>query len=176
MTMTDRGAAVIVFMVGVAVLDQMSLMWMRTWPIGQEWFSTCASAGSGGASGGETTAASKLGWLDEVAVVVAPPEDPPPSPPTAAVSPPTAMIWPPVAATAPPRLPNGLCGKDGLKVVVPPWPGTTVTLGSSPERGCEVQLHSTRSMLAPRKNQRVRFHVARASLRTLAHDWRLFKD
>ena len=98
--------------------------------------------------------------------VVAPPEGVPVSPPV-----------PPAATTVLPPA-NGLGGNLGLEVVtvpVVPPDGTNVTSGSTPVRGCGLQLHSTSSMPAPRKNQRVTFQVVRAALHAQATDRCRFK-
>jgi hypothetical protein len=51
------------------------------------------------------------------------------------------------------------------------------TLGVGPnDNGWELQLHSTTSMPAPSKNQRVTLHVTRAAWPRLARDRQLLED
>jgi hypothetical protein len=96
----------------------------------------------------------------------------------------------------PPVPPNGLGGRL-VVAVLPPVEGglastggggtgaSTVlastsyieTLGVGPnDNGCELQLHSTRSIPAPSKNQRITLHVTRAAWPRLARDRQLLEN
>jgi hypothetical protein len=129
------------------------------------------------------TAASRAGsaptGADVVAVVVPPAGglvSPPALPP---VLPPNGLGGRLVVAVLPPvdgGLPSTGGGGTGASTVLAST-SYIVTLGVGPnDNGCELQLHSTRSMPAPSNNQRVTPHVTRAAWPRLARDRQLLED
>jgi len=127
------------------------------------------------------TAASLAGsaptGADVVAVVVPPAGalgSPPVLPP---VLPPNGLGGRLVVALLPP-VDGGLLSTGGIGAsTVLASTSYIVTLGVGPnDNGCELQLHSTRSIPAPSKGHRATLHVTRAAWPRLARDRQLLED
>lgn len=126
------------------------------------------------------TAASRTSSGADVVAVVLPPADglvsPPVLPP---VLPPNGLGGRLVVALLPPvdgGLPSTGGGATGASTVLAST-SYIVTLGVGPnDNGCELQLHSTRSIPAPSKGHRATLHVTRAAWPRLARDRQLLED